>query len=79
MFCVGCAWEILNADDLVILAEMFENHMTKIKWSRVKGTKGELNVEISILSKLLVNILVQCAGKVSERTQFSAVDVHFVR
>ena len=48
------------------------------KWSRVKGTKGELNVEISILSKLLVNILVQCAGKVSERAQFSAVDVHFV-
>ena len=30
MFCVGCAWEILNADDLVILAEMFENHMTKM-------------------------------------------------
>ena len=29
-FCVGCPWEMLYADDLVILAETFEGLMTKM-------------------------------------------------
>ena len=49
------------------------------KWSRAKGNIGKtkvMQVEISIHCKLLVNILVQYAGKVLE-TQSSVVDVRF--
>ena len=79
---------MLYADDLVILAEKFEGLMTKmavwkngIESKRVKVNMGKPKllywVEISIHCKLLVNILEQYEGKVSERTQSSVVDVYF--
>ena len=76
---------MLYADDLVILAEKFEGLMTKMAvWkngieSKVNMGKPKLLywVEISIHCKLLVNILEQYEGKVSERTQSSVVDVYF--
>ena len=43
-FCVGCPWEMLYADHLVILAEMFEGLMTKMTvWKNGLESKG-LNV-----------------------------------
>ena len=40
-FRVGCPWEMLNADDLVILAEAFEGLMTKMAvWKNGLESKG---------------------------------------
>ena len=45
-FCVGCPWEMLSADDLVILAETFEGPMTKMAvWKNSLESKG-LNVNM---------------------------------
>ena len=83
-FCVGCPWEMLYADDPVILAEMFEGLMTKMAlWKNRLESKG-LNINMgkpkvdrSIYCKPLVNILAQYAGKVSGRTQTSVVEFRF--
>ena len=83
-FCVGCPWEMLYADDPVILAEMFEGLMTKMAlWKNRLESKG-LNINMgkpkvdrSIYCKPLVNILEQYAGKVSGRTQTSVVEFCF--
>ena len=83
-FCVGCPWEMLYADDLVILAETFEGLMTKMAvWKNCQESKGwnvnmgKPKVDISIHCKPLENNFVQYAAKVSGRTQSSVVEFRF--
>ena len=65
-FRVGCPWEILYADDLVILAEMFQRLVTKNdgmkKWSRVKGIEGEMGkIKVMVSGRYLHTL--QSSGK----------------
>ena len=85
---VGCPWEMLYADDLVILDETFEGLMTKMaEWKNGLESKG-LKVNMGKTKVMISNRDLHtsqtsdkypCAvyRKVSGTTQSSVANVHF--